>query len=144
MRLAVRLGAAVAFLCGAVGPLPAAPALKDPPRPNNGRLRHVQSERVKALEQQLQGQFERVKIGKDPLGVLLDASREWADLKVQLAETKEAKVEVRERVFRQLFIVEEQLTQLQQAGLQTQEGVAQATAARLRAGVELEELKAAK
>jgi hypothetical protein len=39
---------------------------------------------------------------------------------------------------------EDELVKLQQAGLQTKQGVAQAKAARLKAEIELEKLKAAK
>lgn len=111
---------------------------------DQSRLRQLQRERVTALDRQLQGQFERVKIGKDPLTTLLDATRELAELEVELAETKEAKLAALEAWVRDLRYIETQITELHRAGLQTTEGASQARAARLKAEIELEKLKAAK
>ena len=58
-----------------------------------------------------------------------------------LAETKEARIAAVEKMVRELTDCEEQVMQLQQAGLQTKQGVAQAKAARLKAEIELEKLK---
>jgi RNA polymerase sigma factor (sigma-70 family) len=115
-----------------------------PGKSDQTRLRQLQRERVKALDNQLQGQFERVKIGKDPLTTLLDAARERAELELELAETKEAKLVALESWLRDLRYVETQIKELHRAGLQTFQGVAQATAARLKAEIQLEKLKAGK
>jgi len=122
-------------------PLAAAPAAKETPPPSSSRLRELQRERVKALETQLQGQFERVKIGKDPLIEFLEAIRELGEAELELAETKEARQAAVEKMVKELAECEEQIVQLQQAGLQTKQGVAQAKAARLKAEIQLEKLK---
>ena len=114
------------------------------PKPGADRIRDLQKARVKALETQLQGQFERVKIGKDPLSTYITVVRELADAEAELAETKEAKVAALDRALRSLHVCVEQLEQLHAAGLQTKEGVAQAKAAKLKVEIELEKLKAEK
>jgi RNA polymerase sigma factor (sigma-70 family) len=117
---------------------------KETPKVDNSRLRKLQEARIEALKTQLQGQFERVKIGKDPLITLLDLLHELKDAELEIASSVEAKVEIVARVLKQLQVTEEQLIELQEAGLQTKEGVAQAKAARLKVEIELEKLKAAK
>jgi outer membrane protein TolC len=145
MGRALGFGVAVVTVLGlASTPLAAAPAGKEAPPPSSSRLRELQRERVKALEEQLQGQFERVKIGKDPLIEFLEAIRELGGAELELAETKEARLAAVEKMVRELTKCEEQIVQLQQAGLQTKQGVAQAKAARLKAEIELEKLKTAK
>jgi len=126
-------------------PAPAAPARETPAKTDTGkRLRDLQQERVKALEDQLQGQFERVKIGKDPLIQLIDAVRELAEARLDIAETREQRLAAVEAMVKELSVTEEQMAQLQMAGLQTKQGVAQAKAARLKAEIQLEKLKAEK
>jgi len=107
------------------------------------RIRDLQQERVQALEEQIQGQFERVKIGKDPLIQFIDAVRELASAEMELAIPAE-QIAVMERLLKRLQVCEIEMTNLQSVGLQTKQGVAQAKAARLKAEIELEKLKAAK
>jgi RNA polymerase sigma factor (sigma-70 family) len=123
------------------GILAAAPGTKDPPKPTSDRLRELQKERVEALKEQLQGQFERVKIGKDPMIQLLDAIRELYEAELDVAENREARVAAMDRAVSDLKVVEEQVAELQEAGLQTKQGVAQARAARLKAEIQLEKIK---
>jgi outer membrane protein TolC len=144
MRRASWLTIAVIAWCLSGPPLWAAPGAKDALPPSSSRLRELQRERVKALEEQLQGQFERVKIGQDPLIQYVQAIRELGDAELELAETKEARLAAVEKMVKELAECEEQVIQLQQAGLQTKQGVAQARAARLKAEIELEKLKLAK
>ncbi|HEX3148002.1 MAG TPA: sigma-70 family RNA polymerase sigma factor [Gemmataceae bacterium] len=116
----------------------------------NKRLRDLQLERVKALEEQLLDQFERVKIGKDSMVVLLDAIRELADSERELATTRESRIAAIEKWTKQLREIEEFVANLP-AGpkpglkplveLQTKHTVAQVRAARLKAEIELEKLK---
>ncbi|HKB03584.1 MAG TPA: sigma-70 family RNA polymerase sigma factor [Gemmataceae bacterium] len=122
------------------GVLAAAPG-KDPPKADSERLRELQKERVEALKEQLQGQFERVKIGKDPMIQLLDAIRELYEAELEIADSREARLAAMERAVTDLKLVEEQVAQLQAAGLQTKQGVAQAKAARLKAEIQLEKIK---
>ena len=115
-----------------------------PPKPATGRLRQLQQERVKTLDQQLQLLLERVKDGRSPLSETLDAVRELAEAELQLADTREARIAAVEKMFKQLTSIESQLVKLQEAGIQTNSGVLHARAARLKAEIELEKLKTAK
>ena len=117
------------------------PASKDSPA---YRVRLLQEERAQALRTQFEGQFERVKIGKDPLLVLLDCRRELWEVETALAADHADKLKAAEGCIRDLTVIEEQLVQLRDAGLQTKEGVSQGRAARLKAEIELEKLKAQK
>src|SRR5262249_16381685 len=112
--------------------------------PTSERLRELQRERVKAVEEQMNGQFERVKIGKDPLIQLIDAIRELAEAKLDIADTRDEKLKVLEEKVKFLEDIEKQIAELQNAGLQTLQGVAQAKAARIKAEIELEKLRLAK
>ena len=138
MAQALRFSVALVIGVLAGPPLLAAPTGKETPPPSSSRLRELQRERVKALEEQLQGQFERIKIGKDPLSHLLDAVRDLAEAELELADTKEARIAAVEKMLKHLVLIEEQLIQLQEAGLQTKQGIAQGRAARLKAEIELE------
>lgn len=122
----------------------AAPGPKEPAKGDNKRLRELQRELVKALEAQLQGQFERVKIGKDPLIQLVSAMQELSEARLDIAESRAERLAAVEELVKQCVVVETQVEQLQIAGLQTKQGVAQATAARLKAEIRLEKLKAEK
>src|SRR5262245_2386196 len=145
MAWASRFGIALPILFWLMAtPLSAAPVGKEAPPPSSDRLRQLQRERVKALDEQLQGQFERVKIGKDPLIQYLEVVRELAEAELEVAETKDARIAAVEKMLKELTSCEEQMVQLQQAGLQTKQGVAQAKAARLKAEIQLEKLKLAK
>ena len=117
----------------------AAPAPAKQPVPP--KLRELQRERVKALEEQLQGQWERVKIGKDPLITLLDVLRELGEAELDLAETTATEVAALERAVDRFKEAEEDMGKLVAAGLQTKQGVAQVRAARLKAEVLLEKRK---
>jgi uncharacterized protein (TIGR03067 family) len=116
--------------------------VKLPPAGVSPRLRELQQQRVKALQLQLEGQFERVKIGKDPLIHLMNVIAELSEAELDLAETHEQKVAAVERMLKLLHEVEKQINELHAAGLHTLQGVAHAKAARLKAEVQLEKLKA--
>jgi RNA polymerase sigma factor (sigma-70 family) len=120
---------------------PEKPAAKDPPEDPMKRLRKLQAERVEALRSQLDGQFERVKIGKDPMIQYLHAVRELAEAELELADTKESRMAAVEKMVKELTTAEAETLQLQQAGLQTKQGVAQVRAARLKAEIQFEKLK---
>lgn len=133
---------AVAGLFAGPPPAPAAPAV--PPGPKDKpseRLRDLQKERVKALEEQMEGLFERVKIGKDPVDTLIAANRELTEAELDLAGSPEAEGKVLENAVARFRQVEIDLSKLQQAGLQTKQNVAQAKAARVRAEIQLEKWK---
>jgi RNA polymerase sigma factor (sigma-70 family) len=120
------------------------PPLANPEAPSkldNSRLRQLQTERVKALQEQLDGQYERVKIGKDPLIQLIEAVRELGEAELDVAESKEARIAAVEKMAKTFRDLEGQLIELRQLGLQTNQGVAQAKAARLKTEVQLEKLK---
>jgi RNA polymerase sigma factor (sigma-70 family) len=108
------------------------------------RVRELQRRRVAALEAQHQGLFERVKIGKEPLGALLMVIQELADAELELATTREARMAALEKALRSMNECVKELEDLQAAGLQTKQGVAQAKAAALKVEIEYEKLKAEK
>jgi outer membrane protein TolC len=140
MSVARQFCVALVLLGIASVPALAAPAGKEVPA-SSERLRQLQRERVKALEEQLQGQFERVKIGKDPMVQYLNCVRELTEAELELAETKEARLAAVEKMVKELTTAEADTLQLQQAGLQTKQGVAQVKAARLKAEIQLEKIK---
>jgi len=142
--LVPRLFIVVALVVALVSPslLTAAPT-KDS-KVDSKRLRQLREERVAALEEQLQGQFERVKIGKDPLIQYIEAIRELGEAELELAETTAARLAATEKMVKQLQDCEDQIKALQQAGLQTKQNVALTRAARLKAEIQLEVLKAEK
>jgi hypothetical protein len=132
------VAALVAFLIP--GLTAAAPALR-PAKRIDPKVRELRQEQIKALKEQLEGQFERVKIGKDPLVVFLEAVRKLAEAEVDIAETREAELAALSNALRLLTVVEGQMEELQNAGLQTGQGVAQVRAARLEAEIQLEKWK---
>lgn len=120
------------------------PEAKKTTPPAKNRLPELQKERVDALREQLDGQFERVKIGKDPMIQYIQAVRELGDAELELATTNADRVAAVERMLKELREAEEMVNQLWSAGLQTKQGVAQIKAARLKAEIDLEKLKAMK
>lgn len=143
MNVARQFCVALALLGLTSVPTPAAPTGKEAP-PSSERLRELQQARVEALKSQLEGQFERMKIGKDPMVQYLDCVRELTEAELELAETKEVRIAAVEKMVKELTTAETETQQLLQAGLQTKQGVAQVKAARLKAEIQLERLKLAK
>jgi outer membrane protein TolC len=122
----------------------AAPAGKEPEQPTSDRIRELQKERVKALQEQLRDQLERVNIGKDPLIQFIEAVRELGDAELDLANSREGRLAAVERVVKSLKEGEEAIDTLLRAGLQTRGGLAQIKAARLKAEIQFERLKLSK
>jgi hypothetical protein len=118
----------------------AAPIKKESP-PSSERLRELQKERVETLKVQMQGLYERVKIGKDPMINLIEAVRELGEAELDLAQTRQQSLTAYERMVITLSEVEVEIGKLQAAGLQTKQGVAQIKAARLKAEIQLEKFK---
>jgi RNA polymerase sigma factor (sigma-70 family) len=112
--------------------------------PANERIRKLQQERVKALQQLVEDRMERGRTGQDALDKVLEPVRELAEAELELAETREARINAVEKLLEQLTTIEGLLDRLQQAGLQTRSGVLEAKAARLKAEIDLEKLKAGK
>jgi hypothetical protein len=130
------------MFCG--GP-PAATAAPAPDaKPPGERVRELQRERVKALEEHLDGLFERMAERKEPPGTYLEAIRDLGEAELDLADGRAAELAALERTVRRLREAEEKVGELQKAGLQTRQGVAQAKAARLKAEIQLEKRKAAR
>ena len=71
----------------------------------------------------------------------LHAVRELAEAELELADTKESRMAAVEKMVKELTTAEAETLQLQQAGLQTKQGVAQVRAARLKAEIQFEKLK---
>ncbi len=124
-----------------------APAKTDSaPKPSaaNARIRHLKQERIKALSEQVDGLYERVRIGKVPLGEFIEAHREFCEAELEFATSQYERIRIRERLVEGFRTVEIQIGELQVAGLQSKQCVAQARAARLKAEIDLEKLKAEK
>jgi uncharacterized protein (TIGR03067 family) len=115
---------------------------KGPPKAENKRLRELQQERVKVLEEQLKMRSERIKDGRDSALALIEVHRELADAELDLAETNEQRLAILGRLVKRLQDAEQHVTDLQAAGVQTALGVGQVKAARLKAEIQLEKLKA--
>jgi len=107
-------------------------------------VRQLQKERVKALKEHLQGLYERVKIGRDPVLNLIDTLRELADAELELADTPAQEVAALEIAVARFRELEKELEVLVPAGLQRAQSVAQFRAARLKVEIELEKRKPAK
>lgn len=101
------------------------------------KLLELQKERVETLKLAYDGQFERVKIGKDPAVTLIDVIRELADAEYDLADTTGGQKDALSAAVARLTEIEDQMTKLQDAGLQTKQAVAGIKAARLKAAVRL-------
>ena len=122
----------------------AAPVGKESLPPTSDELRQLQKERVAALKEQLDGQYERVKIGKDPLIHFIEAIRELGDAELDVAETRGQRLAAIEGMVNRLREGEEETAKLVNAGLQTKQQLAQVKAARLKAEIQLEKFKLAK
>ncbi|HEX3148001.1 MAG TPA: sigma-70 family RNA polymerase sigma factor [Gemmataceae bacterium] len=133
---------------GSEAKLPPAPTTTPPSPPTTklpaGRLHELKQERVKALEEQLKTQTERVEQGKDSMTSLFDAVHELADAEVDLATTQEAKIAALEKLLKYLREYELTMTKLYDAGQQSKQGLVRAKAARLKAEIELEKVKEGK
>jgi hypothetical protein len=120
-----------------------APALKD----RKGLTKEVRDalrKRAAALREQLQGGFERVKVGKDSVADFLQAVREWYEAEVALADTRDAERAVLQNVSRWLAVGEEQMAVLHQARLQPYDAVLQWRAALEKLRLELEKRQGGK
>jgi hypothetical protein len=129
LLMAAAVGLAVA------GPAGAAPEVKEK---SAERIRDLQQQRVKALKTQLDDQLDRVLLGKDPVFVFVAAVQDLAEAEADLAEAPEARVAALEGAVDRLKDAEAKMSTLLQRGLQTKSGVAQVTAARLKAEIQLE------
>jgi RNA polymerase sigma factor (sigma-70 family) len=123
---------------------PAEEAPKKAGPPVSERIRKLQQERVKALQQLVEDRMERGRTGQDALDRVLEPVRELAEAELELAETREARIGAVEKMLKQLTTIEGLLARLQEAGLQTRSGLLEAKAARLKAEIELEKLKGGK
>jgi hypothetical protein len=75
---------------------------------------------------------------------LINAIQELAEARLEIAENQAERRKAVEAMVKELSVTEEQMVQLQMAGLQTKQGIAQAKAARLKAEIQLERLKGEK
>jgi hypothetical protein len=130
------LAALVAFLIP--GLAAAAPA---PAKRIDEKVRELRLEQIKGLKEQLEGQWERVTVGKDRIGEFIEAIRELGEAELDIAETREAEQAAPGNRVRRLKETEDKMQQLQMAGLQSKTGVAQVRAARLKAEIQLEKWK---
>ena len=106
--------------------------------PNNEKIRDLQQQRVKALEEQMDGQFDRVKIGKEHLGVYIELICELGEAEADVAKNRKDETAAMGRVVTKLRETEDVVKELAKMGLQTKQAVAQIRAARLKAEIKLE------
>ena len=145
-----RISRAALGLVVAIGPtlcnsVPAARAAPDPVvRPPGERIRELQRERVKAMEEQIDGLFKQMAERKDPPSYYLEAIRELGEAELDLADGRATEVAILERTLRRFREAEEKIGALWEAGLQTKTSLAQAKAARLKAEIQLEKRKSAR
>ena len=111
------------------------------PKPST-KLRELQKERIKALEEHIDGLFDRIKIGKSNLLTLFNTYGELLDAKLELAETPAAELAALEGALKQFEEIEKKVVQLEIAGIMAKQDAAQARAARLKAEIRLEKWKA--
>ena len=139
-RMAMALFAvfAIADASGMAAPV------KEPAKPSSERLRELQKARVEVLKEQMQGQWERVRIGKDPMINFIEAVRELGEAELDLAEKHEDRLAACERMVKSFLDGEDEMARLVNAGLQTKQGFAQIKAARLKAEIQLEKFKLSK
>jgi hypothetical protein len=128
-----------AFVALAIpGLLAAAPA---PEKRIDAKVRELRKAQIVALKEQIEGQWERVTVGKDRVGEYIEAIRELGEAELDIADTREAELAALEDMVRRLKETEDKTVQLQMAGLQAKAGVAQVRAARLKAEIQLEKWK---
>ena len=107
----------------------AAPALRPSAKEQQRKLQFA---RILTLSTQLQGEFERVKIGKDSVDTYLDLLDAWGRAKRDAANTPQERIAATLEALRLLAIADEQFRELAAAGLGSPETVGKTASARQR------------
>ena len=123
---------------------PLVPEPKNAAPPANKRIRELQKERVDALEEQVRWQSDPLKFPSVSVMQFVQAVRELAEAESDLATTQAGRVAAAKKMLGRLREREEMVKKYQAAGLANTLSAAQIKAARLKAEIELEKLKAAK
>ena len=111
-------------------------------KPPSDKVRKLQQERVKALEEVSESIMERVKIGKDSLHALITLLSELTEARLEVADTEADAIKALTTSLELHRKIEEQLQEMYEAGLETKVGVRQIRAARLKVEIQLEKRKA--
>ena len=112
--------------------------------PANKRIRELQKERIDALNEQVREQSDPLKFPSVSVIQFVQAVRELAEAESDLAATQAGHIAAAEGMLKRLGEREEMVKKYQAAGLANNLSVIQIKAARLKAEIELEKLKAAK
>ena len=118
------------------GPAPKATVAR--PKGDPARLRKLMQQRLDAVNRQIEGLDERVRLGKDPVIVLLDAYTNRLKAELELATDRTARLAAYEGHVERLKDVEELTRVLESAGMRARQEVAQVEYLRLDAEVQLE------
>ncbi len=116
-------------------------AAPSPDRRIDEKIRELRKAQIEALRQQLDQQFERLKIGKDQIVTFVTAVFDLGEAELEVADTKEAERAALDGMVKRLKDVEDQMDELQAAGLATRGQVAELRAARLKAEIRREKWK---
>ncbi len=138
MTRAILVGALLLMVVARTPSADAAPALK------SKKIDPLILERIKALESQLEEQWERFRSGRDPLPRFLDHVRDLATYQLLIAETHQVEISILDRAVSRLRTAQEAIENLRSAGLQTNQAVAQVRDARIEAEIRLERRKSAR
>ena len=134
---------AIALLCGLAiveTSGPAAPVGKES-KPTSERLKELQKERIKFLEEYLEGLSNRVKLRPELLNNFIEGVRELADAELDVAESREQRLAVHERTVKRLQDREDKTANLVATGMDNKHNLALIKAARIKAEIQLEKMK---
>jgi hypothetical protein len=113
-------------------------------RPTSDRLRELQKERVKFLEEYLKGLSDRVRLRGELVNNFIESVRELGDAELDLAETREQRLAAVERMVKRLQDREDFTANQVAAGMENKHNLALIKAARLKAEIQLEKMKLSK
>jgi hypothetical protein len=120
--------------------LSAAPLGKEA-KPSSERLRELQKERVKFLEEYWGGLATRGKLSGELVNNFIEAVRELGDAELDLAETREQRLAAHERMLKRLQDRENTIANLVAGGMENKHHLALVKAARIKAEIQLEKMK---
>jgi hypothetical protein len=118
----------------------AAPVGKES-KPTSERLKELQKERIKFLEEYLQELANRAKLRGELVNNFIEAVRELTDAELDQAETREQRLTVYERTVKRFQDREDKTANLVAAGEENKHNLALIKAARIKAEIQLEKMK---
>lgn len=110
-------------------------------KPTSDKLKALQKERVKFLEEYLEGLSGRVKLRGELVNNFIEAVRELSDAELDMAETKEQRLAAYERALKRLQDREDTTANLVATGMENKHNLALVKAARIKAEIQLEKFR---